>query len=92
MTEVEICDWLYNHHKAGQKRYLSGERCPHAANTVAYLMDVLGWVSEDLRQSLMKADPIYGEGQRRYDATVAAIEEEEAREKRQADSQFGVGA
>ena len=88
MTEKEICAWLRGHYEAGRGRFHSGEVCPHAANTIAYTMDVLGWCAEDHYRALMEAKPSFGEEQRR----IFAIREEELRQEKEANGQFGVGA
>ena len=67
MTEKEICTALYKFVKEGHALRLSGGACPYAGNTLAHMLSAIGWVSEDLRQALMRADPRYGAEQRAFD-------------------------
>lgn len=68
MTEREICDWMWKVAKEGRKARQDGSICPYAANTVAAVIHIEAWVIEDLRLALMKANPSYGEEQRRFEA------------------------
>jgi hypothetical protein len=67
MTEREICEWMYARVKEGRKRYKTGEQCPHRADTVIGLLDLLGWCSEDFRAALMRHDPVYRVEQERFE-------------------------
>ena len=68
MDEREEGRRLYALIKEGAHARINGTRCPYAANTVASMLHSVGWVREDLRQALIKADPRYGEEQRRFEA------------------------
>ena len=68
MTEREINDWLYARYKEGMARYDSGELCPHAASTVASLMDMLGWCYQDQRRAHMRHNIAYRQEQERFES------------------------
>ena len=67
MTEKEISAWLYARYKEGEARYDSGEPCPHSANTIASLMDMLGWCFQDQRRAHMEHNPVYRKEQERFE-------------------------
>lgn len=67
LSERQICEWLYERYKEGQKRRDSGEACPHAAYTVAALMDSLGWSFQDQRRAHMRHNPVYRAEQERFE-------------------------
>ena len=68
MDEKEVCSRLYEYFKEGSQNRLSGRSNKHPGNSLAHMLSSFGWVQEDLRQALMKADPRYGEEQRRFDS------------------------
>lgn len=68
MTEREICDWMWKRMKEGRQARRDGTANPSAANTIAQSLHSAAWLTEDLRLALMKADPQYGEQQRRFEA------------------------
>ena len=68
MDESELSKRLYAFIKEGAHARINGTSCPYAAHTVAAMLHSAGWVREDLRQALIKADARYGEEQRRFEA------------------------
>lgn len=59
MTEVEMSAKLYAWQKEGMACRRNGGSTPYAGNTVAHAMHSSGWLQEDLRIALMKADARY---------------------------------
>lgn len=68
LSERQICDQMWKWRREGAKARIACAPCPYPANTIAYFMHCEGWLCEDLRQALMKADPRYGDEQRRLEA------------------------
>ncbi len=68
MDESELSKQLYAFIKEGAHARIDGISCPYPPRTVAAMLHSVGWVREDLRQALIKADPRYGEEQRRFEA------------------------
>lgn len=65
LTERQICDQLYKWQKEGALNRNNGKPCPYKGNTIAHMMHSSGWLTEDLRIALIKADPKYAASQRR---------------------------
>ena len=69
LTERQIVERLYHYVKEGAKARQNGTSSPYAGNTLAHFLHATGWVQEDLRQGLMRADPEgYGAEQKRFEA------------------------
>lgn len=66
MTEREIGEKLHQWFKAGAKARQTGETCPHAGGSLASQIHVYGWLKEDLRIALMRANPAYAAEQERF--------------------------
>lgn len=72
MTEHEICEYLNRVFKAGAAARRDGSNIPYAATEeLKSMIHIFGWVQEDLRLALMKADPIYRIGQLAYEIANA---------------------
>lgn len=69
--EQRLCDWMYSVIKEGQKARRENTGCPHPAYTLKSFLHVQGWVSEDLRIGLCKANPTYRATQVAYDPELA---------------------
>lgn len=57
MNEKQLSASLYKYIKEGAQLRKDGGICKHAGNTVAHMLSTQGWLTEDLRQALIKADP-----------------------------------
>lgn len=66
MTEQETCTAAYAIIKEGVEARRLGIPCPYAGNTLRHFLHTQGWLIEDLRIALMKADPIYAKGQSNF--------------------------
>ena len=71
MDESELSKRLYAFIKEGAHARINGTRCPYAINTVATMLHSVGWVQEDLRQALIRANPAYAASQRRLEHVLA---------------------
>lgn len=63
LSEREICEKLYSVFKEGEQLREEGTPNKYPANTLFYMMSVLGWVQKDLQLALMKASPVYRKNQ-----------------------------
>lgn len=63
-----IMNKLVTVYREGVKAHLDGTANPYPGNTINHTVHCWGWVNEDLRQALMKANPQYREQQERFDA------------------------
>lgn len=63
----ELSDDLYKFVKQGERQRAAGTSAIHSPYSVAVMLNVVGWVHEDLRLALKKADPKYGEQQDRLE-------------------------
>jgi hypothetical protein len=68
MANKEITDsvaikYIMERLKEGEKAFLDGTANPHHGGTLEHALFAYGWVKEDLRQALMKANPSYRAGQ-----------------------------
>lgn len=59
LDEKQLSTALYAHIKAGATRRREGGTNPHGGNTVAHMLESVGWVQEDLRLALKEASPRY---------------------------------
>ena len=59
-------DRLHAAFKAGAKQRRDGTPTPYPARGLLSQVSTYGWVQEDLRLALMKADPAYRKGQEQH--------------------------
>jgi hypothetical protein len=71
--EAMICDRLYRWQKEGQLARHTGAICPHRPDTLASFMHGSGWLTEDLRLALCRANPAYAWGQAQFDKTPNGV-------------------
>lgn len=74
MTEKETCDLVYTMIKEGIETRRNGTANKHPANTLRHMLSATGWLQEDLRITLMKANPTYAQGQASYGNGLEQIE------------------
>lgn len=68
LTEREVATWCYAVVKEGAAARVSGASCPFPAKQeLRSMLHSIGWVQEDLRQALMKADPVYRANQEAFE-------------------------
>lgn len=63
MTEEETCTAAYAIIKEGIACRQNGIANRYPANTMRHMLSSIGWLQEDLRIALMKANPVYRQGQ-----------------------------
>lgn len=73
LNEVAICDRLYAWQKEGRLSRHTGARNPYPPNSIAAFMHGSGWLTEDLRLALCRADPAYAWGQAQFDKTPGGV-------------------
>ena len=73
LSEPVICEHLYRYKKEGAAARHSGVPCPYPANSLAAFMHSGGWLTEDLRLALCRANPSYAWGQAQFDKTPRGI-------------------
>lgn len=71
--EAAICDRLHQWQKDGAIARHTGTSCPHPPNTLASFMYNSGWLTENLRLALCRANPSYAWGQAQFDKTLNGI-------------------
>lgn len=63
LSEEDIAAWIWNVQKEGAKARREGTSNPYHAHTLKASLHATGWLMEDLRLALMKADPVYRKNQ-----------------------------
>lgn len=69
-SEKDLAAWAYSKIREGAQRRVTGAPNRYAGNTLAHLLSAQGWLTEDLRQALMKANPVYAVSQAAFERTV----------------------
>lgn len=63
ITNKQVVEYIYSKLKEGEKAFRDKTPTPYHPDTLEGMLHIYGWVREDLRQQLMKADPQYAASQ-----------------------------
>ncbi len=68
LTEREVATWCYAVVKEGAAARANGTPCPYpSTRELQSMLHSVGWVQEDLRLALIKADPVYRANQEAFE-------------------------
>lgn len=70
---MSASDRMHAIFKAGAKARADNTCNPYPGKSLLGQLHIYGWVQEDLRLALMRADPVYRAGQERFAAITGTV-------------------